>query len=344
MVHRKRDVAAIALTAFILVCLAGQAMVYVDNPYRCDVSVERSGEAAVVTIDTNYSLGYTAASLVTESMREVESYAVWYDEAYPVQGDRDAILAGIDHLRLSFENNHSELSAIDTAGLAGIMGSRDTSVAVVFITGTLPDTVYTGSDDDPIFGWLEAGGAMYWINGKIGRTSASADGALTAVHDADVLFFGSDGVVNPSAADTYTRNISEGSLTDVMGIYYGETTNGVDCSRLTSDHLTLDCDDGRYSAVAFVRYHGGTGTIGVFGGHLKYEAVPTSVMASVSQAVISRLSYDTVLIDHAEGSGSAEVELECGGDGAYVFVYFGEMNTVWGACIPVPADGAVVRT
>ena len=137
-------------------------------------------------------------------------------------------------------------------------------------------------------------------------------------------------------SQVFTKNLVDGSLTYRLGIYYGETTNGVDCSLLASPYLALDYNDGVYSAVTLVKYIGGEGLIGVFGGNLKYEAVPTSAIASVAQTIVSKLSYDTIALDYATASGSDTITLECGGGFSYVFMFVDRVNAVWAKTIAIP--------
>lgn len=329
--RNRRIVAVIAL--FFVVCIAGQAIVYGGDAYRFDAVAEFGENNVMVDIDTNYALEYSILSLRSDSTFGVSSYAIWCDEAYPVIGDLDAIRDCIHRLQLYFTNSNSSLDIITTDELTRIVASGDTSTAVLFITGTLPSSIYTGNQSDPIFDWLAVGGVMYWLSEKIGHSYAEKGlPHTTQVYGSDILFFGATDVVRAESNEVYTRNIESGSVTSKLGIYYGEVTNGIDCSRLTTPYLALDCNDGTYSAATFIQYHGGTGAVCVFGGHIKHEDVPTSVMASVTQAVVSGVSYDTMILDNRTGSGDASFNLHSD-DSSYVYVYVGEMNTIWAKCL-----------
>lgn len=316
------------LAAFMLIIMAGQAMVYTNNPYYCGYTVAATDGEAEVRVDTNYSLQYTVNSLRTDSLASIDTYVIYYDSERPVIGDRTVLEGCMDRLKLCFSNDNTVLGTVDTEGLLRII-EGDTSVAVLFMTGVLPEEVYSGHAGDPIFKWLEAGGVMYWLHEKIGQTYSGIDGKMKHVADPDALFFGCSDVVNQTTDQVYTKNLVEGSLTDKMGIYYGETTNGVDTSKLGGPYLSLDYNDGVYSAVVFSKYHGGEGMVGVFGGQIKYEAVPMSTMASVAQSIVSKLSYDTVLIDSATSSGSDTLTLRCGEGYSYIFMYVDKVNAIW---------------
>ena len=325
----------VAIFAFII--LIGQSMIYVANPYHCDMHVERIGSEVEVQIDTNYSLGYTINSLRTDSMSYIESYAIFYDESYPVNGDLAAILDAIKRLQLCFSNDNTPTSIINATDLQKMMSDGKKSTAILFMTGTLPEDVYNGSSSSLILTWLENGGIMYWLHGKLGTSYAQRDGELKYVEDSDQLFFGNNNVINGFTDHVFTKNLVDDSLTYRLGIYYGETTNGVDCSRLTSPYLALDYNDGTYSAVTLIKYFNGDGIIGVFGGELKYEGVPTSSMASVAQTIVSKLSYDTTLIDYRTGSGSDKITMDCGDGFSYIFMYVDRVNAIWAKTLPVNA-------
>lgn len=324
------------IAVFVAIIMIGQAMIYSTSPYHCSIAVERNGSSVDVAVDTNYSLGYTINSLRTDSMMNVGSYVVFYDDAYPVNGDKDAIQDAMNRLQLCFSNDNCELKRIGASELTSLISAKDTSAAVVFMTGTIPKEVYDGTASSPIFAWLAEGGVMYWLHGKIGAAYAEKDGEIVHVEDPDMLFFGIGDVINRSEEQVFTKNLVDDSLTYRLGIYYGETTNGVDCSRLTGQHLSLDYNDGKYSAVTLVKYVEGSGMIGVFGGNLKNEKVPTSAMASVAQTIVSKLSYDTVAIDYATASGSRVVTLECGEGYSYVFMFVDRVNAIWAKTVAVP--------
>lgn len=329
--------ALLIVAIFASIILIGQSMIYVANPYHCDMHVERIGSEVEVQIDTNYSLGYTINSLRTDSMSYIESYAIFYDESYPVNGDLAAILDAIKRLQLCFSNDNTPTSIINATDLQKMMSDGKKSTAILFMTGTLPEDVYNGSSSSLILTWLENGGIMYWLHGKLGTSYAQRDGELKYVEDSDQLFFGNNNVINGFTDHVFTKNLVDDSLTYRLGIYYGETTNGVDCSRLTSPYLALDYNDGTYSAVTLIKYFNGDGIIGVFGGELKYEGVPTSSMASVAQTIVSKLSYDTTLIDYRTGSGNDKITMDCGDGFSYIFMYVDRVNAIWAKTLPVNA-------
>ena len=320
---------------FVIILIIGQSIIYINNPYHCEYTAIYEDGRIDVHIDTNYSLSYTVCALQSDSQTNIRSYAVYYDPEYPVTGNRADVEDCIKRLQLCFSNNNTDLPIINTVSLTEIINNTDTTIAIVFATGTLPEEIYNGQDTSSICNWLKNGGTMYWINGKLGHTYSVKNGDIYDVPESDKLFFGTDEVINPASNHVFTKNLVEGSFTDILGIYYGETTNGLNCSKLTEPYLALDYNDGTYSAVTLVKYPGGTGTIGVFGGNIKYEAVPTSAMASVAQTIVSKISYDTILIDWATSSGCAELELN-GNERTFVFMYVGEVNSIWGK-IMVPS-------
>lgn len=322
----------LGIALFVVILLLGQTIVYGANPYHCSMDASRTGDNAEIAIDTNYSLEYTICSLNTPSMMGIERYVIYYDSGYPVDGERAIIEDAIKRLMLYLETNHVNAKIVDTIELTEMVSEGDASTAIIFSTGMLPSEIYTGNTSDPIFQWLANGGTMYWTHGKIGFKSCSNDGSVRDVPDADILFFGHADVVRTADNHVYTKNLNEGSLTDRMGIYYGEITNGLDASNLVSPYLALDYSDGTYSAVTMVKYYSGSGTIIVFGGQLKYEDVPTSALASVAQTIASRLSYDTELVDFHVDDGSKTINVRCAGDVPYIYMYVDRVNAIWAMC------------
>ena len=327
-----KKIGVIVIVSMMVVIFAGEAISY-NNPYYSEFSAERVDDEILYSISSNLSREYTAVSLDNGNMYDIDRYVAFFDDAYPMPDGKDGVRGALDWLRHNLQKYRIDLEILGFDDMERIVNDLDVSVALVFATGMLPAGIYSGSPDDPLFKWLKAGGVMYWMNGKIGQRYAESGSTLQEVLNPDPLFFGIDNVVRKSTSIGYGRNLSEGSLTDVLGIYFGEYTNGMDTRRLGTDLLSLDytSSSGRYSAVVFVKYHDGEGMICNIGGALNHDTAH-----AVAQIIAPRLTYESKVVDHFTGQVNKvpKGSLQSAVNDAYMFIYIGNsMTVIGGQCI-----------
>lgn len=326
---RKRiDIAVIAVAVFLVIIAVGEATIYAANPYHCSVDVRRSGDVADYSFDTNIGVTYTCVSL-DNSSNHVNGYLAYYDEDYNDTYYRQDVYRSLSYLKDMLKKYSIDLRFVDTDELTSVISSGNTGDAVIFATGCLPDTIYTGQPSDPIFGWLSAGGYMYWLGPPVGSQYFDPSGAVHNVDKPDGLFFGANDVIRTSEGTVFDNSIVKGSLTDVTHQYYNECTYGVDVSKLVTPYTALDYSSGGYHAVTFVKYHSGTGTIAVFGGGLNKYVVGADVAQPVAQTIASRTTYDTAVIDYVSGNNakgaSGTVRCTHGATDVYIFLTTGDV-------------------
>ena len=325
-------VGMIMLVVFIAVILLGQFISY-NNPYYSNFSVERDGDETHFNIDSNLSLDYTAVSLDNGGLYQIDRYVAFYDDSYPMPGRADRILDSLNWLQHDLKKYRVALHIEKIPEIIKIINELDTKTALIFATGTLPAEIYDGTSDSPLFKWLKAGGVMYWLNGKIGSTCAEqGTSELQNISNSDILFFGVDDVVRKDKGTVYARNLTDGSLTDILKIYFNECTNGVDLSKLTTSSLGLDYTYEDYSSVAFVKYHDGAGMICNLGGTLNHDTAH-----SIAQTIAPKLTYMSMVVDHHKGQISKDPagSLQCAVGETDVFIFIGMMTVIGGQCFRV---------
>ena len=322
-------IGVIIIVAMITVILSGAVLSYA-NPYYSNFNAERNGSEIDYSIDSNLSLDYTAVSMYNGNYN-IEQYVAFYDESY--ESLANSALTGLQWLQNNLEKYRINLLILEVGDVADIVNNLDTTTALVFATGTLPGEIYRGDASDPIFKWLKAGGVMYWMNGKIGTTYVDKESDPIKVPDADILFFNHELVIREGDNTVYNRDLVAGSLTDVLGIYYNEYTNGVYTDRMTGSYLSLDYWWDGYSAVTFVKYHDGDGMICNLGGSLTRHTAPL-----VAQVIASGLTYDSALIDYHKGQLGIDPKgtLQSAAGTTDIFIYIGKMNVIGGQCFRLP--------
>ena len=336
-----KKISIITTAVFIVIILAGNVISYA-NPYYSNFSAERNGSEIDYSIDSNLSLDYTAVSLYNGNYN-IERYVAFYDAAYPTPADGTAVvtdhgLDSINWLKHNLKKYNIDLLILGVGDVADIINDLDTTTALIFATGTLPGEIYRGDAADPIFKWLKAGGVMYWMNGKIGMTYAEHNDLETKeVIDGDSLFFGNSDVVRKESNTVKVGNLTKGSLTDVLGIYFTYCTDGIDTTKLVSTYLSLDYSHEEYSAitgstttysaVTFVKYYDGDGMICNLGGAMNHDSAHM-----VAQVIAPGLSYDSVLIDYHNGQINKDPrgKLHSSPGKTDIFIFIGKMSVIGG--------------
>ena len=315
--------------AIVIVVISGSFLSYA-NPYYSNFAAERvSADELEYSIDSNLSLNYTAISMDNGGLYDIKQYVAFYDDEY-VGYDMQNTLSGLQWLKYNLEKYRINLLIMGADDIENIVKSYDTSTALIFATNILPSGIYSGGPMDPLLQWLGAGGVMYWMNGKIGGFYAERGGEPINVPNFDMLFFGNNGVSRLEGGHVFNRDLVEGSLTDITGIYFNECTDGLNTNNLISPSLKLDYSYDGYSSVTFVKYYYGDGMICNLGGALTKNFAP-----AVAQTIASGLTYASQMIDFEQSQISINPtgRLLAVSGTTDVFIYIGKMNIIGGQFI-----------
>lgn len=335
-----RDGPTAVILIFLVIIVVGEVTLYGVNPYHMSVDVTRDGDIATYSFDTNVNITYSCVSM-DNSSNTVDTYVAYYDEQYSGAYYRPDVYNSLIYLKQCLAKFSITLEIVGTQELTDIINTPDTSKAIIISTGTLPYTVYAGNAADPIFDWLSAGGYMYWIGSAIGSEYFDENKAKHVVSNPDTLFFGAEGVIRERVDETegsiFDNSLVSGSITDITHQYYNECTFGVDVTKLITPYVALDYNYEGYHATTFTKYYAGTGTIVVFGGGLNKYMVGPDVAQPVAQTIASRMTYDTILIDHVESrnaKGTTGV-IHCASGPTDVFVFVSTGDVVYGKNVRV---------
>ena len=329
IIQSKRMIAVVIL--FVVIVLAGQFIIYAGPHHSISSSVVRDGTDAHYEFDTDLDIAYQVISMDNSSNTTVR-YVAFYDENYASIYYRPDVKESIDWLVKCMDKNSLRLELIDLEELNRIVLSCDTTTAVVFATGILPDSIYTGLSSDPIFKWLKEGGMMYWLGSQLGAEYFDEYLQKYSVMDSDTLFYGASDVTRKHQFDEgsiYNNDLIEGSFSAQTRQYYNECTFGLDISKLSTDFMNLDYNYQGYYSVVFLKYHSGIGTLVVFGGDLKKYAIGADVAMTVAQTLACRTTYDSRIIDYVSGDNakgvSGTVKCDIGPTDVFMFVSTGDL-------------------
>lgn len=305
------NVISVAFVAMLLIMVSGMAISYSDPyEYWSDVAIEE-GEPSY-HVGSSGSAEFSLVSIKEGVMHAPSKVYVYYDDRYGISEDYCSTETYDDMLiELAIRNVDAE--GVDADSLKTLMECENASgFAVVFITGAIPDTVYSGSTDDLFFRWFDKGGSVYWVGPSIGKYVANSDGTTTEINSWQGLFFG-EGTINDGGFKEFAKK----RVSDIcLSLCLRSSAVPYGLSAQIPDSLELSfVNESDYSASSVVKFR--NGQIGVVGAPFS-DASRTDL----SQMIASGLTYDCEIIDTTIVSthhGSVTGSLPVVGDAVYVF-------------------------
>ena len=330
-------VMAVVIVVFVL---AGEAVSYWANPYNYSSDVTVTDGNITYTLSSPSS-EFAVLAYDNGGFEPVTQLYVFIDGSYGGQplSDQTTFLNQINkELEIRGQPDAVQVNA---EGLKDLMSGPGSGKGVLMLSGAFPDTVYTGSAGDPLFTWLDDMGSIYWMNGQIGHLVSHSDGTTTALDGTDVLFFGMEGAVRTSTDNTigmdHGQNRDIGEMLCVNnGVRAGDVTNGLNYN-IGGKTLSIGFSDSDgYGSITLTDRGEGKGMIAVFGGGLIADN-----RVAVAQVVASGISYDTVVDDvgyqYGVVNGTYNGTVGPVGDFTSVYIFFGQINTVYGKLTSISA-------
>jgi len=298
-------IAALFILALVLV---GEVIVTVDSRDSFSSSIAVQGDSVEITMDSHGSHIYRAVAL-DGTFGIPERVCVYFDTDYVSAAATGVSSTGgrplderyyVDQMHDTLKVRGIDYSEIVGAkGLADVMGKDGDGVAVIVISGSLPDTVYDGTADSKIFEWMESGGRLYWIGGILGKFISHTDG-LETVENGTTLFLGSE-CIDDEVSRGY--DMIENGFRDALYIQSNLTTFSIDVSKLPAgtDYLSMGFTDGKRSSIVTVKE--GDGAVCVIGGEYTIRQ-----RIDLAQLVASGISPDTEIVGIADGTVNGTVK------------------------------------
>lgn len=346
-----RTVVAIAV-AIVAVILIGEVVVYTSD--YTDYSAEASIEDGVIsyTVSADGSKTYSVVVSDSGSYGRVQTLYLYYDESYPSDVEDVEADVGAPALTQSYHLSQlvqlleyrgvTDVEYVNAAELKEVLESlvgdgTSSGTGLVCLSGVLPETVYTGHEDDPIFQWLSDGGSLYWAGNLIGYGYGTADGRIVKVENYQELFFGSE-CLNTGDADRAYEEYEGNSYLTALSLQNNHVKYGVDATKITDRSclsLGYQCDG--YASITAVSY--GAGAVFVFGGdYIDYQRY------DMAQVIASGIGPDSKIVKVVTGEvrGTAEgtVTVETDSTDLSAYIYLGGYYVVYGTyCSLEQADG-----
>ena len=175
------------------VVVIGEAVVYTSDytDYSADASL--SDGILDYTVSADGSKVYSVVVSDDGGFAGIDRLYLYYDETYP--SDYEAVdadvgapkfdqhyyleqVAGLLEFRGISDVRFVNAAELGAALQSDIENGTCRGTGLVVVSGALPDTVYEGNGDDPVFGWMNAGGSLYWAGNALGMNYATPEGLV----------------------------------------------------------------------------------------------------------------------------------------------------------------------
>ena len=299
-------VIAVILLAIIV---AGEAVSLTSSHNDFSSSVDAKEGSIEVSVSGKGAYTYDII-VMNGSLPSPTDVYVYYDERYASAVEEVPVSTGaraLDQkyyvqqmaptLRSCGINNTIILNA---DGLREVMGHDGMGKAVVFLSGTLPDTVYDGTSDSLILKWMDTGGRLYWCGNVIGKY-LSHQGGIETVPNGPALFVGAD------CPDVKAL----GSAPMLNGFYeslYFQNTDlryspVLDSLPEDVDYIAMGYSDGRQASITMVEH--GEGLVCIMGGDYSRRQ-----RIDLGQVIASGVCPGTEIVEDLKGTMDYSVTKE----------------------------------
>lgn len=325
------------------VVVIGEAVVYTSDytDYSADASL--SDGILDYTVSADGSKVYSVVVSDDGGFTGIDRLYLYYDETYP--SDYEAVdadvgapkfdqlyyleqVAGLLEFRGISDVRFVNAAELGAALQSDIENGTCRGTGLVVVSGALPDTVYKGNGDDPVFGWMNAGGSLYWAGNALGMNYATPEG-LVPVDDYMDLFFGGDCLYTGDENKAY-QEVSSNGYTKALSLMNNDVRYGVNPSMVGGDRACLGIgfeSDKGYTSICMVQQ--GEGMVCVFGGQLsnfqRYD---------MAQVIAAGLGPESELLEVVDGSvtrGSVSGTIEgLTGSDVSAYIYLGGYYPVYG--------------
>lgn len=328
----------------VAVLVIGEVIVYTSDytNYSADIFMER--DIVTFNISSNGAKPYTALVLDNGWYGPIDRLYIYLDTSYPLNYKNVDVSIGAHALNQEYyvkqiinllkPRGFTDIMILNAAELTGALkgdlGSRACGTAgLLVVSGALPDTVYTGSENDTILEWISAGGRLYWVGSLIGSCYASHD-ELHPVNGYQEFLFGAE-CLNTFDVSTVYEEVSDNVLTSALSLQNNDIRYGVDVSRLPegTDNLEIGFTSSGYVSIAVVQHE--SGMIYVFGGDYSHYQI-----YDVVQTIAAGVGLQTEVKGLTEGSvnGRTSISVEgIEGTNISAYVYLGGYYPVFGKLI-----------
>ena len=298
----------------VAVMVIGEIALYAE-PYSFSSDVDPDGPT--YEVEASAAAHFDIIQMDGRFSPPTEVY-IYHDDSY---GSFGPGLRSVEDFVQELEIRGMESTIVDADGLRDLMSEDPVGKAVVFVSGSMPSTIYTGSSEDPVVSWMKSGGSVYWIGQTMGKYVGLPGGEISQVDGWESLFFG--GRINDSGSmDVGERRI--GDIGDLLCLRSSNAQYGMSVDVPDSLSLGYVTNDG-YTSIGIAKY--GEGMVCIVGGFYS-----DTERTDLAQIVASGVTYDSEVVLHESVSvkGGEKTGDLVPLDGSVVYIFAGGDYTSYG--------------
>ncbi|MBR6213481.1 MAG: hypothetical protein IKQ67_02380 [Candidatus Methanomethylophilaceae archaeon] len=319
---KQRKPIQLYIIAFILlaVILAGEVVSLTSSHGDFSSSADIKGDSIEVNVSGKGAYTYDFI-VMNGSLSSPTGVFVYYDEKYESAVEDVAVSPGARALDQEYYVQQmaptlklrgiENTKTLDAEGLQNLMSSEGIGKAVIFLSGSLPDTVYDGTSDSLILKWIDTGGRLYWCGNIIGKYISHTD-SLESVPGGPSLFLGTDCSDSSSLG---TSTIDNGFY-DAFYFQNTELRYSPILDNLPEDidYIAMGYTDGKQASITLLNH--GEGLVGIIGGDYSRRQ-----RIDLGQVIASGVCPGTEILEDLKGTMSYSVTKEVhSGERVYIIL------------------------
>lgn len=346
LADKKSDRPAVVIAVILMaVMIIGEVVVYTSDYTDYSATASLVDESIYYEISSDGTKSYSVIINDNGDYTGTNCLYIYRDETYPTDyNDVDVSIGAqvLDQkyyieqvLNLLKTRNYCDVIVVNSEQLAealadGVASGTSKNTGLLMTSGTFPDTVYRGNENDLILQWVSDGGSLYWVGNLVGATYASQDG-LHPVEGYQYLFFGSE-CLNTGETDIAYSEIGDNGYTHALSLQNNKVKYAVNPDLLPDDRASLSIGfiESGYASITIVQH--GSGMICVFGGDYSNYQIYDLV-----QIIASGLGPHSTLVSIRSGTVSNGIEsgrIEgVNGRNLSAFIYLGGYYPVYGKLV-----------
>ncbi|MBE6527997.1 MAG: hypothetical protein E7Z64_02325 [Thermoplasmata archaeon] len=323
------------VAAFLLaIILFGEVIVATNSHDDYTTSIEVDGNRIDFEIESDNAHTYDVVA-IDNTFGNAEMVYIYYDPDYESAAKNGKASMGARALDEEYYveemfptlkvRDVTNVKTADAEKLGEIMSQSGKGIVVVTLSGSLPDTVYSGDANDPVFDWMNSGGRLYWVGNIVGKYVSHQD-SIEEVNRTD-LFLGASDCVD-EYFHTAHRDYEGNPFRHDLFFQGNWTTYGVIESKIPEDvdYQCMGYYDGERASITMVSH--GEGMVCVVAGEYSIRQ-----RNDLAQLIASGVGPDSVVVRHVSGSvyGTERGTIELTGTEHVdsVFIQLGGAYTVY---------------
>ncbi len=313
----------IAILMTVLFVFGGAIVAFYPDPYEYDVSFSNDGSCYRYEFSSNVDVETSSIVISNTGLFDLSSILVCYDESFssinPHADQLDFIEIFEKHAEIRSIEAFEVVSSEEMLECMDLADERST--ALMFLSGSIPVTLYDGTSDCPLIQWLDRGGMLINIAGTLGKYYSNGPDFedIVEVEGFGKLFGDVDDDCFAGYGDRcYALDGDPSRIHEWLHADLNECTFGTRYSELDQAlNLGYVSEEGYTSACAFKSHEGMIFNFGCSLADYNHSS------GNIAQILASGIDYSSVLVERHVGDtrGDSEGYFDIEGDySIYCFI------------------------